>query len=214
MLNQVRKPTKWTGKVIVRIMNKSHLKLTDWGLAHFNVMKEYTILDVGCGGGITIKKLAKLAPLGKIYGIDYAHGSFIASCEENAELIHSGRVEIKKASVSELPFADNTFDCITAVETHYYWPDLSRDLKEIMRVLKPEATFIIIAESYNRSRQNLLERRIMKFFKSVLLTVDEHRELLSTAGYTDIQVFEEKRQGWICVLGRKRKNNFQDKNAE
>jgi len=35
------------------------------------------------------------------------------------------------------------------------------------------------------------------------LTVDEHRELLSKAGFSDVRVFEEYDKGWLCVTGRR-----------
>jgi len=47
-----------------------------------------------------------------------------ASRHANAHGIRTGRIEIRQASVSRLPFPDGTFDLVTAVETHYYWPDL------------------------------------------------------------------------------------------
>ena len=36
------------------------------------------------------------------------------------------------------------------------------------------------------------------------LTVEEHRELLASAGYCDLQVFEEYEKGWLCATGWKR----------
>lgn len=60
-------------------------------------------------------------------------------------MLKDGRVEIQKASVSQLPFSDNKFDLVTAVETQYYWPDLDKDMEEILRVLKPGGTLIVIA---------------------------------------------------------------------
>jgi hypothetical protein len=36
-----------------------------------------------------------------------------------------------------------------------------------------------------------------------LLSVDEHRELFTTAGYSDVRVIEEPGKGWICSVGRK-----------
>jgi len=70
VLNQVRKPTRWVGRLFLWIMNSSHSRVTDWGLKHVRIEKGFTILDVGCGGGRTIQKLAALAPEGVIDGID------------------------------------------------------------------------------------------------------------------------------------------------
>jgi SAM-dependent methyltransferase len=60
-----------------------------------------------------------------------------------------GRVEIRHGSVSCLPFSDNLFDFVTAVDSHYYWPDLAADVREVFRVLKPDGTLMIIGEELN-----------------------------------------------------------------
>jgi ubiquinone/menaquinone biosynthesis C-methylase UbiE len=184
-------------------MNISHSSLTDWGLKHVTIGKRFTILDVGCGGGRTIEKLATLAAEGMVSGVDYAAGSVAASRGKNARLVQAGRVEIKQASVSRLPFPGDKFDLVTAVETQYYWPDLVTDMQEVLRVLKPGGTLIVIAESYRKGRHNKLQQPVMKLLKYAVLSADEQRELFSGAGYKDIQVFEERKRGWICGTGSK-----------
>ncbi len=87
LLNQLRKPSRWVGQLFVRSMNKSHSALTDWGLTHIQIGKGFTILDVGCGGGRTIQKMAAMATEGKVFGVDYADGSIAASRALNARLI-------------------------------------------------------------------------------------------------------------------------------
>jgi SAM-dependent methyltransferase len=202
-LNQVRKPSRWFGRLFLWMMNHSHSGLTDWGLKHVQVEKNFTILDVGCGGGRTIQKLAARAPEGMVYGVDYADGSVAASQAKNAQLIDAGRVEVKQASVSQLPFPADKFDLVTAVETQYYWPDLVKDMQEILRVLKPGGKLIVIAESYKRGAYNWLQRPVMKFLKSSNLDVDDHRRLFSAAGYTEIEIFEERTKGWFGGIGQK-----------
>jgi SAM-dependent methyltransferase len=137
VLNQVRKPTRWVGRLFLWIMNSSHSSVTDWGLRYVGIGKDLTVLDVGCGGGRTIQKLAAIATQGKVYGVDYADGSVAVSRAKNAKLIQMGRVEIKQASVSQLPFSENKFSLVTAVETQYYWPELLKSMQEILRVLRP-----------------------------------------------------------------------------
>ncbi len=66
--NQCSKPTGWLGRFSLWRMNASHSKLTDWGLEHVSIESRYTILDVGCGGGRTVGKLAAIATQGKVYG--------------------------------------------------------------------------------------------------------------------------------------------------
>jgi ubiquinone/menaquinone biosynthesis C-methylase UbiE len=100
-------------------MNASHSALTDWALAHLRIEKHYTILDIGCGGGRTVTKLARAATNGKVYGVDHAEASIASTARTNARWIQAGRVEVHLASVSELPFPADTFDLVTAVETPF-----------------------------------------------------------------------------------------------
>ena len=203
VLNQVRKPTRWVGRFFLWTMNVSHSGLTDWGLGHVRIEKGFTILDVGCGGGRTIQKMAAMAPDGRLFGVDYSIGSVDASRAKNAPLIKAGRVEIRQASVSQLPFPDGTFDLVTAVETHYYWPDLAKDIREILRVLKPGGVLIVIAESYKGGKHDFVEQLPMKLLRAAHLSVDEHRQWFAAAGFSDVEVFEERVKGWMCATGRK-----------
>ena len=124
-------------------MNMSHSNVTDWGLKHVPIEKRFTILDVGCGGGRTIQKLAAIVTEGMLYGVDY------------------------------------------------------------LRVLKPGGTLIIIAESYKGGRYDKLHGPVMRLLRSTLLSVDEHRELFSKAGYIDVQTFEDRKKGCFCGTGKK-----------
>lgn len=201
--NQVRKPSKWTGRLFLWLMNLSHSGVTDWGLGHVAIGQRFTVLDAGCGGGRTVGKLAALATAGMVYGVDYADGSVAASRGKNAGLIAAGRVEIAQASVSRLPFPDGVFDLVTAVETHYYWPDLASDMREIRRVLKPGGTLAIVAESYKNGKYDKVQGPLMKLLGTARLSAGEHGELFAAAGYRDIQILEERGKGWICGMGRK-----------
>ena len=204
VINQVRKPDRWSGRFFLWIMNMSHSGVTDWGLKHVSIQASDTILDIGCGGGRTIQKLAALASGGKVYGVDYASGSLAASRSKNSKLIQAGCVEVLQGSVSHLPFPEDQFDLVTAVETQYYWPDLPQDMRETLRVLKHGGTLIVIAESYKSSgAYSKLQQGFMKLLKTSNMGVDDQRRLFAAAGYIEIQIFEEKQKGWLCAMGKK-----------
>jgi ubiquinone/menaquinone biosynthesis C-methylase UbiE len=204
-VNQCRKPTGWFGRFTLWRMNASHSKLTDWGLEHIPTENHYTILDVGCGGGRTVNKLAAMATQGKVCGVDYSDESVAATKRTNARWIDLGRVEIRQGSVSQLPFPDGMFDVVTAVETHFWWPNLPGDMREVFRVMKPGGALVLIAEIYKGA--NTMAAKLAEKYASrtgmTLLSVGEHRELCTNAGYSDVQVIEERGKGWICGIGRK-----------
>lgn len=184
-------------------MNSRHSRVTDWGLSHITVRPSDIFLDVGCGGGRTVAKLAAIAAAGKVYGVDFSPESVAMARKINRNAIASGRVEIREASVSQLPFADGSFDVVTAVETHFWWPDLTSDMCEVFRVVKSGGKVVIIAEIYrgaNTATAQIVERYI-PLSGMKLLTSDEHRELLQRTGFTDVQIFTEK--SWICASGAK-----------
>ncbi len=184
-------------------MNRWHSRLTDWGLTHVTIAPTDVVLDVGCGGGRTVGKLAALAREGRVYGVDHSEASVAASRRTNRSLIQQGRIEIRQGSVSSLPYAEGTFDLVTAVETHFFWPDLPHDMGEVWRVLKPGGRIAIIAEFYNGGKHARYADRLARLSGMVALTVAEHRELLSQAGFADVEVAEDARRGWLCATGRK-----------
>jgi SAM-dependent methyltransferase len=203
MLRQCRKPTGWLGRLIIRTMNHSHAQLISWGLTHISVKRNDAVLDVGCGGGRTVYSIARLADLGTVHGVDYSSASVAASKALNRVGIEAGKIVIQNAAVSQLPFPNESFDLVTAVETHYYWPDLPSDMREIRRVLKPGGTLLILAEAYRTVGSASINQLAMKPLGGALLTPDDHRDLFVTAGYTDVNVVLDAAKGWICVTGRK-----------
>lgn len=205
--SQCQKPRGWLGRILLWNMNSRHSGVTDWGLGHVRIEPQYTILDVGCGGGRTVSKLAAAATQGKVYGIDYSEASVAMSKKTNARWIDMQHVEIQHASVSQLPFEDGSFDLVTAVETHFWWPDLPAGIREIHRTLKPSGTLVVIAEVYkgaNTTIAKLLEQKAPRMGMK-LLGPEEHRALLADAGFSGIQIFEEHTKDWICAIGTKPK---------
>lgn len=199
----VRKPRGWQGKLSLWLMNTRHSAVTDWGLSHVPIAPSFTILDVGCGGGRTIDKLASLASAGRVSGIDISTQSVVVSRRTNAKWIEAGRVDIQQASVSKLPFTDAQFDLVTAVETHYYWPDPIADLREILRVLKPGGRLVLIAETYKGQSLGALVEPAMKLIGARYLTAHEHRDLLASAGFAQIAIDVNPGKGWIAAVGMK-----------
>ncbi|PEB51085.1 SAM-dependent methyltransferase [Bacillus pseudomycoides] len=190
LIEQAKNPRGSIGSSMLCIMNTAHTRLTNWGLQKINVRKDAVILDVGCGGGKTIHTLSKMNPAGKIYGIDYSEKAVENSIKTNIKDVKNEKVMIHQASVSSIPFRDNFFDLITAFQTHYFWPDLKNDIQEVFRVLKPNGSFLIVAETFKINYH-------MQKFK----TTEELVNLFYTTGFQHVEFHEEK--GCLCIVGCK-----------
>lgn len=86
------------------------------------------ILDIGCGTGAM---LDELTPFGTVTGADFSPEA-LNFCKERADH-HS----LARADVRRLPFADNSFDIVTAMDIIEHIDDDKAATAEIRRVLKP-----------------------------------------------------------------------------
>jgi len=203
LMEQCRRPGGILGEYIGRRMNRSHFALTGWGLSQVDVAPDADVLDIGCGGGRTLARLARLAPRGRICGIDASEKSVALSRRLNARAIASGRLEVRQATVSALPYRDATFHLVTAVETHYFWPDLACDLREVRRVLRPGGRFLLLAEVYDTPKFNARNRKWLELTPMTYLSAAQFREIFAAAGFEAVAVHEQTDQGWLCCLGQK-----------
>lgn len=202
-LTQCQHPSGWIGRLVLGSMNRRHSKLTDWGLAHMTIREGDTILDLGCGGGRTVAKLAAASNAGIVHGIDHSAASVAAAARANVHLARLQRVLIEQASVDDLPFADDTFDLITAVETHFWWRDLGAGLREALRVLKAGGHMVVIAEFYNGGKHARHVARLAQYTTMAMLDVEQHRAMLAEPGFVDVVIDEDAERGWICCMAAK-----------
>lgn len=203
MGRECRKPTGTFGKLVARKMNRSHKAVTRWGLKFLDIGEGDRLLDMGCGGGHNLKNLVRMSPYAKVLGVDYSRDMVSLSRKLNRTLVRSGRLEVLEASVSRLPFRENVFDAVTAVETHFFWPDLINDLREVRRVMKPGSMVLIITEGYRHpdfEERNSEWERLSDF---TMDTPEEFRGYLKSAGFERVESVEEQDRNWMAAWGRK-----------
>ncbi|MGG5736709.1 MULTISPECIES: class I SAM-dependent methyltransferase [Bacillus cereus group] len=190
LIEQAKNPRGTIGSSMLRIMNAAHMRLTNWALQKIHIREDAIILDIGCGGGKTIQTLSKRTPFGKIYGIDYSDQAVKNSIQTNTKDVQMKKVIVQQASVSSIPYHPDFFDLITAFQTHYFWPDVENDMKEVFRILKSNGSFLLVAETfkiqYHMDKFNTTEELVNLFYKT---------------GFTSVKYYEER--GCLCVIGNK-----------
>ena len=198
-LENTRKPVGLGGKIMVTMMNVGHSVVARWGLQFLNAAPDAKVLDCGCGGGATIRRLLKKCPQGIVKGVDYSSVSVKKSKKVNEAAIAEGRCAVLQGSVAALPFKTDEFDAVTAFETVYFWSDLSRCFQEVYRVLKPGGVFLICNESNGDTDKDEKWTEIiggMTIYKDA-----ELKTYLEQVGFHDVQI--HKKKSWLCITVRK-----------
>lgn len=185
IFSNMRKPKGKLGNIQLKSMNMEHTPVALWNLKHLDVKQDDIVLDIGCGGGININRIAQNAK--KVYGIDYSIESVKLSREVNREYESQGKVEILEGNVESLPFNDDTFDIVTAFETVYFWPNIEKSFGEVKRVLKPGGIFMIGMES--NGSDNLAMKISQKLIDMTVYNDDELTTFLKNNDYSDITVY-------------------------
>ena len=184
------------GRAMLRFMNFCHAPLTNWGLSLITFQDGWTMLDIGCGGGATLKRLLKRGRNCQVYGIDISEESVAKARKVNAGLLGK-RVFVEQGSAEKLPYDNEKFDLVTAVETVYFWPNLPQCLQEVRRVLKPEGCFAIMIEVVE---ENSIWTNVVEGMTAY--TPEQLKALLDDAGFVQTEIHRKKPM-YATILGVK-----------
>lgn len=127
------------------------------------------ILDVGCGTGANLEMLKKY---GESEGVDVSDDA-IEFCRKKGLKVHKGLAE-------ELPFADETFDLVTALDVIEHLDDDIAGLKEMYRITKKGGKTLIFVPAFMwlwGVQDDISNHRIRYTKKQIV-------ERLEKAGYT------------------------------
>lgn len=94
------------------------------------------VLDIAAGTGEPGLTIATMLNGGKVVITDLSE-EMLEIARENATKRGITNIETRACDVSELPFADNTFDSISCRFGFMFFPDMLMAANEMFRVLKP-----------------------------------------------------------------------------
>jgi len=96
------------------------------------------VLDIASGTGEPALSAASRCPQGKVMMTDLAEKMLLVA-KESAARRGLRNVETRQCDAGALPFADNTFDAVTARFAFMFFPDVSAAARELARVATPGA---------------------------------------------------------------------------
>ena len=154
------------------------------------------MLDIGCGGGATLRRLLKRSKNGVAYGIDISEESVAKARKVNAKVIDR-QVFVCQGSAVKLPYEDEKFELVTAVETVYFWPELPVCLQEVRRVLKHGGRFVIMVEVVDSCSKWIDVVEGMTAYPP-----EQLKEMLDEAGFVKTEI-HRKRPSYAAIVGVK-----------
>jgi SAM-dependent methyltransferase len=142
LFEQFGRPSGVLGRVAGWLMARTDAD-DRWVVDLLDVRPTDRVLDVGCGPGVTVRLLAERAAAGLVAGVDPSEVMVRQATARNRAAVARGRVELRRAGVSALPYPDGYFTKACAVHPVYFWPSLEQGLRELRRVLAQDGRLVL-----------------------------------------------------------------------
>ena len=184
LIKQSQKPSGLVGRVITKIWSFYFKKLSLWAIKQTTISGNYRILEIGYGGGSTIKNLLALNKHLEVHGIDISKESYRTAQRVHSDSIRKGSVQLKIGNVENMPYQNNYFDRIFAIQTHIFWKDIKKSFQEVYRVMSSNSTLIIASE-----------KEKINYHMTDYRTSHEFIQLLTSIGFSKIE--EKQNRNWI-----------------
>ncbi len=143
-----------------------------------------TILDIGTGTGVFLPYLLKKVGIdGKIIALDAAEKMLIKAKSKGFD----GHVDYLCADVMAIPLKDEVCDAIVCYSSLPHFPDKSKAMIEMKRILKKDG-HVFICHTSSREHINNIHRNLPLVHNDLLPDAIEMVEMLTKAGFADIRI--------------------------
>ena len=122
------------------------------------------VLDVGCGTGHAVIKLAGILSHGKACGIDIS-SEMIEQARAKIPDILKEKAEFLQASSDNIPYPNDEFDYVLCTNSFHHYPDPIRSLEEIQKVLKPGGQMVIFENAPDLSWYTWMWDRLLRIIE-------------------------------------------------
>lgn len=154
LAKQLEMPTGIFGRLITgSLLNKANENIIECTIRLLQLKPNEKVLDIGFGGGISIKKMLNVKNIRIISGVEISAPMINRAKKKFKKEIKKGLVELKKASVENLPYESGFFDKVCTVNTLYFWKDPIQCLKEIKRVMRSGGRLVLSIRSKEKLEQ-------------------------------------------------------------
>ena len=111
-----------------------------------DVAPDAVVVDVGCGTGSALRRLAPRVPKGRLIGVDPVPRMLAIARERAAADPNGRRIEFVEAPAERLPLEDDVADVVLAFDSIDHWNDRAAGLREVTRVLRPGGRLVVVKD--------------------------------------------------------------------
>ena len=140
LLKQLGHPSGFTGKLVLRALNRVNGHMNDRALEALDVRDTDRVLEIGFGGGSLIARILQADKTVHVTGADI---SKLAVKTAGKRFRKDTRVSFKHCAGDTIPFEDSAFTQVVGVNVIYFWPDVPRMLSEAYRILANEGKLVL-----------------------------------------------------------------------
>jgi arsenite methyltransferase len=109
-----------------------------------SIPQEGEVADIGFGGGVGIGLLLdRVGAAGKVHGVDVSSEMLHRAARRFRKEVSAGRLELHRASITDLPFGPAVLDAIITTHTVYFVSDLERAFGELANALRSSGEAVI-----------------------------------------------------------------------
>ena len=168
---------KWAQNGRAELMEIEHGKNVLKFLQTISFEKPFTFLDVGCGNGWVVRKIAKEKNCKKSIGIDKSKKMIQEAIKKtsmkNEEFIYTDIESLKYRG---------KFDFIFSMESLYYADSIEIALEKIFKILKPGGQFFCGTDFYTDNKDTARWASIMKI-QMHLHSKNEWKKFFQNTGF-------------------------------
>ncbi len=140
---QSARPRGVVGWMVAHIMRAETATANDMTIQFLGLRGSERVLDVGCGAGHAVSRVAARLVTGRVVGLDPSPTMVRAATRHNRRLIARRKAVIDQGDANRLPYPAASFDRILSTHTVYFWPDLAPVARELRRVLTPDGLLVL-----------------------------------------------------------------------
>ena len=133
--SQFAKPSGGVGWIVGHVMALKNGHRSEWVFSLLDLKPTDRVLEIGFGSGTDIARASRSAAF--VAGVDHSDVMLRMASKRNADPIREGRVALQLGSAGQLPFPEEHFDRVFAINSAQFWKDSIKTLGEVRRVLKP-----------------------------------------------------------------------------